>query len=95
MTKLVAICSNSGMIWAEVPASDLIEAAKAVIKECDDPAAYEYETVNRFEADEDGYHFYEVPDDLVIEDGTDQDTIDAVCACCEAGSVKTTRINPL
>ena len=87
--RIAAIDRHSGYVWGVTTgtADDLCSAAVAILTESD--ASVDWVATETSQRDaEASLHLYEVPADLVIEDGQDAGTIAAVEAGTYLGTVR-------
>lgn len=88
-TRYILIDSNSGFVWGEAQADSLTDAARAVDIEANGRAADAYEELGSNPRDSSSYYiaYNANGSDITIDDGQDQDQIDAVSALPVAGYV--------
>lgn len=91
MTRIAAIDQHSGYVWGEVTVSDELDvcaAAVAILSMSDRSVDWAAAECSQRDL-EASLHLYEIPAALVIENGQDQATIDAVSAGTYLGTVRT------
>jgi hypothetical protein len=85
--RIAAIDAHSGYVWGVTNAESIHQAAVAILNNADGSREYAVESCSRRDVDV-SLHLYVVADDLAIDDGQDQATIDAVDGSLYLGSVR-------
>lgn len=87
--RIAAIDQHSGYVWGATTgtADDVCAAAVAILAASDSSVDWVATETDPGDA-EASLHLYEIPADLVIEDGQDRATIDAVEAGTYLGTVR-------
>ncbi|MBA3774669.1 MAG: hypothetical protein H0X13_19895 [Ramlibacter sp.] len=91
--RFILIESNSGYVWGEAQAADIVSACRAVDRDIS-AEPREYEELGHDPRDTSGYYVvYDATDaDLVASDGQNREVIAAVSALPVAGYVRSSAV---